>query len=113
MRPNWKIILILTAILIFVFGTVLAWTAPQNASTRVFSRAERDTIQAYYLHLIGTLAPGSINRTPFSPDIEKAFALGSRVPMQLEKDLMPLPSELESKLVPLTGFAQKVDRGRS
>ena len=103
MRPNWKIILILTAILIFAFSIALAWSAPQNASTRVFTRAEHDAIQGYYLHLMGTLSPGSINRTPFSPDIEKALAAGSHVPMQMEKDLMPLPSELEAKLVPLTG----------
>jgi hypothetical protein len=93
MKPNWKIVLILTAILIFAFSISLAWSAPQNSPTRVFTRAERDAIQAYYLHLMGTLAPGSINRTPFSPD----------VPMQLEKSLMPLPSDLEAKLVPLTG----------
>src|SRR5262249_22088148 len=103
MKPNWKIVLILTAIVVFAFSIALAWSAPQNAPTRVFTRAERDAIQAYYLHLMGTLAPGSINRTPFSLDIEKTLTVGSHVPMQLEKDLMPLPSELESKLVPLTG----------
>jgi hypothetical protein len=103
MKPNWKIILILTAILVLAFSVALAWSAPQKASTPMFTPAERDAIQAYYLHLMGTLAPGSINRTPFSPNIEKALATGSHVPMQLEKDLMPLPSDLESKLVPLTG----------
>jgi hypothetical protein len=103
MKPNWKIILILAAMLIFAFSVALAWSDPQNAPTRVFSPAERDAIQAYYLHLMGTLAPGSINRTPFSPNIEKALVTGSHVPMQLEKNLMPLPSELESKLVPLSG----------
>jgi hypothetical protein len=103
MKPNWKIVLILTVIAIFAFSIALAWSASENAQTRVFTPAERDTIQAYYLHLMGTLAPGSINRTPFSPAVEKALIAGSHVPMQLEKDLMPLPSELESKLVPLTG----------
>ena len=103
MRPNWKIVVILTAILILAFSVALAWSSPQTESPRVFTPAERDTIQAYYLHLMGTLAPGSINRTPFPPNIEKALAAGSHVPMQMEKDLMPLPSELEAKLVPLTG----------
>jgi hypothetical protein len=103
MRPNWKIILVLAAMLIFAFSVALAWSAPQKAPARVFTPAERDAIQAYYLHLMGTLAPGSINRTPFSPDIEKALVAGSHVPMQLEKDLMPLPGELDSKLIPLTG----------
>src|SRR5678816_3568480 len=103
MRPNWKIVLLLIAILILAFSVALAWSAPQKASTRVFTPAEHDAIHAYYLHLIGTLAPGSINRTPFPPNIEKALVAGSHVPMQMEKDLMPLPSELEAKLVPLTG----------
>ena len=103
MRPNWKTILILTAILIFAFSVALAWSAPQKTSAPVFTPAERDAIHAYYLHLIGTLAPGSINRAPFSPSIEKTLAAGSHVPMQMEKDLMPLPSELEAKLAPLTG----------
>src|SRR5262245_39958972 len=86
MRPNWKIILVLTALLIFAFSVALAWSDPQKAPTPVFAPAERDAIQAYYLHLMGTLAPGSINRTPFSPNIEKALVTGSHVPMQLEKD---------------------------
>ena len=103
MRRTWKVVLILTAILILAFSVTLAWSATQNTSTRVFTPAERDTIKAYYLHVMGTLAPGSINRTPFSPDIEKALRTGSHLPMQMEKDLMPLPSELEAKLVPLTG----------
>jgi hypothetical protein len=103
MRLNWKIVLILAAILILAFSVALAWSAPQKASTPVFTVVERDAIEAYYLHLMGTLAPGSINRTPFSPNIEKALTVGSHVPMQMEKDLMPLPDELESKLVPLTG----------
>jgi hypothetical protein len=103
MRSHWKIVLILTAILILAFSVALAWSTPQKTATPKFSPADRDAIQAYYLHLIGTLAPGSINRTPFSPNIEKALAVGSHVPMQLEKELMPLPGELEAKLVPLTG----------
>jgi hypothetical protein len=103
MRLHWKIVLILTAILIFAFSVSLAWSAAQNGSTRMFTPAERAAIQAYYLHLMGTLAPGSINRTPLSPDIERTLTVGSHVPMQLEKSLMPLPSDLEAKLVPLSG----------
>jgi hypothetical protein len=103
MKPNWKIVLILTGILMFAFSVALALSGSQKAATRMFTPAERDGIQAYYVHSMGTLAPGSINRTPFSPSIEKALTTGSHVPMQMEKDLMPLPSELESKLVPLTG----------
>ena len=103
MRPRWKIILLLTAILLLAFSVAVAWSTPQNASAPTFSAKDRDAIQAFYLRLIGTLAPGSINRTPFSLDIEKALAVGSHVPMQFEKNLAPLPAELETKLVPLTG----------
>lgn len=103
MRRHWKVVLILTAILILAFSVTLAWSSTQKESPRVFTPAERDAIKTYYVHLIGTLAPGSINRTPFSPNIEKALAPGSHVPMQMEKDLMPLPSDLEAKLAPLTG----------
>lgn len=103
MRPKWKIVLILTGILLLAFSVSLAWSAPQKESTPTFTAKDRDAIEGFYLHLMGTLAPGSINRTPFSPNIEKALTKGSHVPMQLEKDLMPLPAELNSKLIPLTG----------
>ena len=41
MRPNWKIILILTAILIFAFSVALAWSATQKTATPMFTAAER------------------------------------------------------------------------
>lgn len=114
MKPKWRIILILTAILLLAFSASLAWSAPQKApespklilhgdKAPTFTAKDRDAIEGFYRHLMGTLAPGSINRTPFSPNIEKALTAGSHVPMQLEKDLTPLPKELESKLAPLTG----------
>ena len=97
MRPNWKIVLILAGILLLAFSVALAWSAPQKPSAHAFAPAERDAIEAYYLHLMGTLSPGSINRTPFSPDIKKALAAGSHVPMQMEKDLMQwLATETEA-----------------
>src|SRR5262249_58330921 len=91
MKPNWKIVLILTAIVVFAFSIALAWSAPQNTSARLFTRAERDAIQAYYLHLMGTLAPGSINRTPFSPDIEKALTAGLQLPVPVWKEEVAIP----------------------
>jgi hypothetical protein len=103
MKPKWRMILILTAILLLAFSVTLAWSEPQKAATPKFTPKEREAIQAFYLHMIGTIAPGSINRTPFSPSIEKALTVGSHVPMQLEKDLMPLPRELDSTLTPLPG----------
>jgi len=68
-----------------------------------FSTQDRALIENYYTHLIGTLAPGSLDRSPFPLGIEKALAAGSHVPMQLEKDMEPLPTKLESQLTPLTG----------
>ena len=35
--------------------------------------------------------------------VEKALVVGSHVPMQLEKDLEPLPAKLESQLTQITG----------
>ena len=103
MKPKWKIVLILTAILLLAFSVSLAWSAPERGSAPTFTAKDRDAIQGFYLRLMGTLAPGSLNRTPFSPNIEKALTAGSHVPMQLEKEMMPLPMELESKLTVLTG----------
>ena len=122
MRRKWKIILILTAILLLVFSVSLAWSATQKAPeppklagrgdpAPSFSAKDRDAIESFYRHLMGTLAPGSINRTPFSPNIEKALVTGSHVPMQLERDLMPLPKEIASKLTPLTGDYERYRLG--
>lgn len=109
MKRKWKMILILTAILLLAFSVSLAWSAPEKVA---FTAKDHELITAFYLHLMGTLAPGSINRYPFSPAIEKALAAGSHVPMQLEKDLMPLPKELESQLTLLTGEYRRFKLGR-
>ena len=63
-----------------------------------FSVKDRELIDSYYTRLIGNLAPGSLDRSGFPLGIEKALAAGSHVPMQLEKDLEPLPAKLESQL---------------
>ena len=49
------------------------------------------------------LAPGSLDRSSFSVGVEKALVPGSHVPMQLQKDLEPLPAKLESELSQITG----------
>ena len=108
MNRKWKIVLILTAILLLAFSVSLAWSAPQKMA---FTAKDHELITAFYLHLWGTLAPGSINRTPFGPEIERALAIGSRVPMQLDKDLTPLPKELESQLTLLTGEYRRFKLG--
>src|SRR5262245_48932714 len=103
MRRRRLVILGFTALMLLAFSISLAWSAPQTAATPTFSPKEHETITAFYKRLMGTLAPGSINRTPFSPGIEKALVAGSHVPMQLDKELMPLPTDLESHLNLPTG----------
>ena len=68
----------------------------------VFNVKDQQLIEEFYRHVWGTLAPGTIDRTPFGPSVERVLVTGSKVPMQLEKDLMPLPKELDSQLSLLT-----------
>jgi hypothetical protein len=123
MTRAWKVALILTAIILLVFSVSLAWSAPQKTAKAptfvlhgdkapVFSAKDREAIEAYYLHLLGTLAPGSINRSTFDPGVERSLVAGSHVPGQFEKEMMPLPAELESKLTPLTGDYVRYKLGR-
>jgi len=113
MSRAWKIALILAVILLFAFSISLAWSAPQNdAKLAVFSAKDHQLIEAYYNHLIGTLAPGSLNRSPFPLGIEAALTPGSHVPMQLEKDLQPLPVKLDEQLSQITGDYGRYTLGR-
>jgi hypothetical protein len=79
-------------------GSMVLGQAPAQKTKVTFSAADRKTIDSYYTHLYGTLAPGSLNRKDFPDEVEKALKPGGKVPMQLEKDLVWLPQELESKL---------------
>jgi hypothetical protein len=102
-RP-WKIALLLAAILLFAMTVSLAWSAPQKDNEPkmpVFSASDRHLIEAYYNELLGNLAPGSVDRSDFGPGIETALVTGSHVPMQLDKDLQPLPRRLETQLTQL------------
>jgi hypothetical protein len=63
-----------------------------------FSAEDRVLINAYYKTRLSQLAPGSLDRKGFSPEIEKALRSGNKLPLQLEKQLVRLPRELESKL---------------
>jgi hypothetical protein len=115
MSRKWKIALILAAILLFAMSVSLAWSAPQKADAQklpVFSAKDHQLIAEYYNHLIGTLAPGSLDRSPFPLGVESALTPGSHVPMQLEKDLQPLPSKLESQLTQITGDYGRYILGR-
>lgn len=101
-RP-WKIAILVLVALLFGMVVSLAWSAPQTANMPAFSDNDRKLINDYYLHLAGTLAPGSLDRSEFPLGIEQSLVSGSHVPMQLEKELKPLPAKLESQLSHLTG----------
>jgi len=107
MRRAWKVGLLLTVVLLLIASISLA-----QETKPAFSVKDRELIAAYYSHLIGTLAPGSLDRSPFPLGVEKALAVGSHVPMQLEKTLELLPAKLESQLTPLTGDYGRYTLGR-
>ena len=122
MRPKWRIIVILTMILLLAFSVSLALSAPQKADeppkfivrgdvVPTFAAKDHDVIESFYRRLMGTLAPGSINRTPFTPAVEKALTTGSHVPMGVERELAALPKELESQLTVLSGDYRRFKLG--
>jgi hypothetical protein len=94
-----RAVLIVVALLTLLLagGLILGQSTAQNTKV-TFSAADRKTIDSYYTHLYGTLAPGSLDRKDFPEEIEKALKPGGKVPIQLEKDLAWLPEDLESKL---------------
>jgi hypothetical protein len=111
-RP-WKIAILLIVILLFGLVASLAWSAPKDESNMpTFTDRDRKLIDEYYLHILGTLAPGSLDQSSFSLGIEQSLVTGSHVPMQLEKDLKPLPQKLESQLSQLTGEFGRYTLGR-
>jgi hypothetical protein len=111
-----KVPLLLAAALVLLSSTaalvLLSSIALAQESKPVFTAKDRELIEGYYNHLIGTLAPGSLDRSPFPLGIEKILIAGSHVPMQLEKDLQPLPAKLESQLSPITGDYGRYKLGR-
>jgi hypothetical protein len=115
MSRAWKIAILMSVALLFGMVVSLAWSAPQRGDEPkmpVFSDKDHKFIEDYYVHLLGTLAPGSLDRSAFPLGIEQSLASGSHVPMQLEKDLKPLPSKLESQLSQLTGGYGRYTLGR-
>jgi len=107
MAGKWRLALALGAMLLMVATVTLA-----QANHPAFTPKDREQIEAYYTHLIGTLAPGSVDRTPLALGVEKALVVGSHVPMQLEKDLQPLPEKLEAQLTQVTGDYGRYKLGR-
>ena len=122
MKPKRSTILILATILLLVFSISLAISAPQRAEeppkfvdrgspVPTFTVKDRTVVEGFYRSLMGTLAPGSINRTPFSPAVERALVIGSHVPGQVERELRPLPKDLESQLTILAGDFRRYKLG--
>jgi len=73
MSRAWKVALLLALVLLFGMVVSLAWGAPQKADEPkmpVFSVKDHKLIEDYYNHLVGTLAPGSLDRSGFPPGIE-------------------------------------------
>lgn len=113
-RP-WKIALLLIVILLFGMTVSLGWSAAlrdNGSNLPIFTPKDRELIDAYYNRLLGNVAPGSIDRSPFPLGIEQALKTGSHVPVQLEKELAPLPEKLEADLSSLTGDYRRVRLGR-
>jgi hypothetical protein len=113
-RP-WKIAILLMIILLFGIVGSLAWSAPQGGNESrmpVFTGKDHKLIEDFYLHWVGTLAPGSLDRSAFPLGVEQSLATGSHVPMQLEQDLKLLPAKLESQLSQLTGEYGRYTLGR-
>src|SRR5437879_4163083 len=101
------VLLIILAAILLMALTAQGQAIPATDKTvkAAFSAADRKTIDVYYTHLIGTLAPGSLDRSDFPVEIEKVLRAGGKVPLQLEKKLEPLPRELETKVAqPPAGF---------
>ena len=115
MSRAWKIALLLLVILLLGMTISLAWSAPQKSDEPkmpAFSAKDREMIGGYYDQVIGKLAPGSLDRSPFPLGIEESLTVGSHVPMQLEKELQPLPRKLELQLSLLTGGYGRYTLGR-
>jgi hypothetical protein len=101
MTRTWKVALLLAVILLMGLIISSGWGAPlltEQSKMPAFTPKDRELIDAYYTKLSGTLAPGSLDRSTFSLGIERSLVPGGHVPMQLEKDLAPLPGKLETQL---------------
>jgi hypothetical protein len=115
MKPIWKRELVVALSLLLLTSAALSTGALQKldlANAPKFTPKDRELITAYYLSVISTLAPGSIDRAPFDPSIERGLAVGSHVPPQLGKLLESLPEKLDSQLTLVNGDFRRFKLGR-
>jgi hypothetical protein len=96
MMRLWKLVLLLTLALLLI-ATV---SFSQELKLPKFTAQDRQLIEAYYTHIIGTLAPGSVDRSSFPPEVERTLVVGGHIGMGLENELERLPDKLESQLSP-------------
>jgi hypothetical protein len=94
MSRVWKLTLLLTVALLLM----AALSVSQELKRPKFTAQDRQLIETYYSHIIGTLAPGSVDRSSYPPEVERALVVGGHLPMGLEKELERLPDKLESQL---------------
>ncbi len=104
MTRAWKVALLLAAIWILAMSVSLGFSAAQGGEKPLsFLPLDRELIETYYRDLRGSLAPGSIDRSTFGLGVERTLVPGSHVPIQLQKELAPLPKKLESQLSMTSG----------
>lgn len=96
MSRVWKLTLFLTVVLIMM--SIATVSVSQTSKLPKFTAQDREQIEAYYKHLIGTLAPGSLDRSSFPPEVERSLVVGGHLSMGLDKELERLPDKLESQL---------------
>jgi hypothetical protein len=114
MKRAWKVPLLLAVILLLGMTVSLGWSEPQKTDTSkmpAFSAKDRELITTYYKKIRGTLAPGSLDRSAFSLGVEQSLVAGSKVPLQLKKELKRLPRELESQLGTIGGAYGRYELG--
>jgi hypothetical protein len=98
MKPKLLIRVLMLLLLLMAAAIMVSGQVATKVEKAEFTSAEREAIRNYYTHVLGTLAPASLDRKGFSPEIERELRPGNRVPMKLEKKMERLPRELSEKL---------------
>jgi hypothetical protein len=85
-------------LLVFASFLIATTSFSQEAKGPTFTAKDRELIEGYYRNIIGTLAPGSLNRSSYPPEVERMLVAGGHVPMSVENELERLPDKLETQL---------------